>query len=99
MIYVPTGYIAPNLFQLDVNGGSAWGASTIAGGDGSRQPSAEEHEVARVSWELRSLYSTYTPTYRSTVNTLVQSPTNSPSVLRSKCFDIMMTSETRKESK
>ncbi|TIA93161.1 hypothetical protein E3P99_00245 [Wallemia hederae] len=48
MIYVPTGYIAPDLFKLDVNGGSAWGASTIAGGDGSRQPSEQEHEIARI---------------------------------------------------
>lgn len=49
MIYVPTGYIAPHLFKIEANGGSAWGASTIAGGDGSRQPSAEELEFATVS--------------------------------------------------
>ena len=31
----------------DTNGGSPYGASTITGGDGSRQPSANELEGAR----------------------------------------------------
>jgi len=28
--------------------GSPWGAGTFAGSDGSRQPSALEHEIARI---------------------------------------------------
>jgi NAD(P)H dehydrogenase (quinone) len=31
----------------EISGGSPYGASTIAGGDGSRQPSANELEGAR----------------------------------------------------
>ncbi|KAJ3181923.1 hypothetical protein HDU85_003440 [Gaertneriomyces sp. JEL0708] len=51
IIYVPLGYA--NTFQqftslTDVRGGSAWGAGTIAGGDGSRQPSSLELEVAEI---------------------------------------------------
>lgn len=38
----------PGLHVIDeVSGGSPYGASTIAGGDGSRQPSANELEIAR----------------------------------------------------
>lgn len=33
MTYVPLGYCDPSMYALDVvNGGSAWGASTLAGG-------------------------------------------------------------------
>lgn len=32
----------------EVRGGSAWGAGTFAGGDGSRQPSAKELEIAQI---------------------------------------------------
>ncbi|PVU92690.1 hypothetical protein BB561_003674 [Smittium simulii] len=47
MIYVPLGYVNTNLFIVDeVIGGSPWGAGTIANGDGSRQPSQKELEVA-----------------------------------------------------
>ncbi|KAJ1679519.1 hypothetical protein EV182_001881 [Spiromyces aspiralis] len=47
MIYVPYGYAHPAMSRYDkVIGGSAWGAGTIAGGDGSRQPSPEELEIA-----------------------------------------------------
>lgn len=51
IIYVPLGY--KNTFaQLtnlnEVHGGSAWGAGTISAGDGSRQPSALEKEVAEI---------------------------------------------------
>lgn len=47
MIYVPLGFANPHLTDnSEIVGGSAWGASTIAGGDGSRQPSAKELEVA-----------------------------------------------------
>ncbi|KAK2765432.1 Minor allergen Cla h 7 [Arachnomyces sp. PD_36] len=50
-IYVPLGY--KNTFSLlsdvtEVRGGSAWGAGTFAGADGSRVPSAKEIELARL---------------------------------------------------
>jgi NAD(P)H dehydrogenase (quinone) len=49
MIYVPLGY--KNTFGLmtelnEVRGGSPWGAGTFAAGDGSRQPTAKELELA-----------------------------------------------------
>ena len=50
MIYVPLGY-ADTFAQftaLELRGGSAFGAGTIAGPDGSRQPSELELEVARI---------------------------------------------------
>ncbi|KUI61502.1 Minor allergen Alt a 7 [Cytospora mali] len=51
IIYVPLGY-ANTFGQLtdltEVHGGSPWGAGTIAAGDGSRQPSAKELEVAEI---------------------------------------------------
>ncbi|KAJ2742549.1 hypothetical protein GGI20_004412 [Coemansia sp. BCRC 34301] len=48
MIYVPFGYANAHLFDnTEVIGGSAWGAGTIANGDGSRQPSEKELEIAR----------------------------------------------------
>lgn len=49
IIYVPLGYGAlfPKLANLDeVHGGSPWGAGTFAAGDGSRQPSKLELEIA-----------------------------------------------------
>ncbi|PGH07219.1 NAD(P)H:quinone oxidoreductase, type IV [Helicocarpus griseus UAMH5409] len=49
IIYVPLGYktVFPALSNLsEVRGGSAWGAGTFAGADGSRRPSALELEVA-----------------------------------------------------
>ncbi|PVV02470.1 hypothetical protein BB560_003080 [Smittium megazygosporum] len=47
MIYVPLGYASTHLFDLsEVVGGSPYGAGTVANGDGSRQPSAKELEVA-----------------------------------------------------
>lgn len=51
MIYVPLGYkeAFKQLGDLsEVRGGSAWGAGTFAGGDGSRQPSPLELEVAEI---------------------------------------------------
>ncbi|PVH99214.1 benzoquinone reductase [Periconia macrospinosa] len=51
IIYVPFGYAKAfaQMSKLDeVRGGSAWGAGTIAGGDGSRQPSALEIEIATI---------------------------------------------------
>jgi len=51
IIYVPLGYaksfsILMNLEE--VRGGSPWGAGTFAGGDGSRQPTAQELELATI---------------------------------------------------
>ncbi|KAH7882844.1 flavoprotein-like protein [Phlebopus sp. FC_14] len=63
MIYVPLGYkytFAQLANTSEVRGGSAWGAGTFAGADGSRQPSALELEVAtlqgKVFWETVSKY-------------------------------------------
>ena len=45
MIYVPLGYksVFPEMTNMkEVHGGSAWGAGTIAGADGSREPSQLE---------------------------------------------------------
>ncbi|MBI5385101.1 MAG: NAD(P)H:quinone oxidoreductase [Verrucomicrobia bacterium] len=48
MIYVGLPYTCPELTDLsEVKGGSPWGAATIAGADGSRQPSAKELAQAR----------------------------------------------------
>lgn len=57
--FVPLGY--KNTFaQLtnlnEVHGGSPWGAGTFAGGDGSRQPSALELEIAEL--QGKSFYET-----------------------------------------
>jgi NAD(P)H dehydrogenase (quinone) len=48
MIIVPIGYTTPLLFDTSqVGGGTPYGASTIAGGDGSRQPNERELGIAR----------------------------------------------------
>lgn len=49
MIYVPVGYsYGPALFDNGtVRGGSPWGAGTLAGPDGSRQPSEVELGLAK----------------------------------------------------
>ena len=47
LVYVPNGYSSPHQNDhSEVIGGSAWGAGTVAGGDGSRQPSDKELEIA-----------------------------------------------------
>ena len=49
MAYVPLGYQAGGEGQFDVSqihGASPWGASTLAGADGSRQPSQLELKCA-----------------------------------------------------
>ncbi|TVY83426.1 Minor allergen Alt a [Lachnellula suecica] len=54
VIYVPLGYKTAfgQLANLsEVRGGSAWGAGTFAGADGSRQPTALELEVATIQGE------------------------------------------------
>src|SRR5690606_38019679 len=48
MVIVPVGYTTPALFDISqVGGGAPYGASTIAGGDGSRQPDERELGIAR----------------------------------------------------
>jgi len=48
MIFVGLPYACPELADTtEVKGGSPWGAATIAGADGSRQPSAKELAQAR----------------------------------------------------
>lgn len=52
MVIVPIGYSNPALFDISqVGGGTPYGASTIAGGDGSRQPDARELDIARYQGE------------------------------------------------
>jgi len=47
-VYVGLPYACPELSDVsEVKGGSPWGAATIAGADGSRQPSAKELAQAR----------------------------------------------------
>src|SRR6185503_15605900 len=48
MIIVGLPYSCPNLMIMtEITGGSPYGASTLAGGDGSRQPSENELKIAR----------------------------------------------------
>lgn len=48
MVYVGLPYSAPELADIsEVRGGSPYGAATLAGGDGSRQPSEKERALAR----------------------------------------------------
>lgn len=52
MVIVPIGYALPQLSDISqVGGGTPYGASTIAGGDGSRQPDTRELEIARYQGE------------------------------------------------
>jgi len=54
IIYVPFGYSTAfaQLTNLsEVHGGSPWGAGTFSAGDGSRQPSALELEIATIHGE------------------------------------------------
>lgn len=52
MIIVPLGYGATELFDISaVQGGSPYGAATIAGADGSRQPIEAELNMARYQGE------------------------------------------------
>ncbi|AUX93015.1 NAD(P)H:quinone oxidoreductase [Mixta gaviniae] len=52
MVIVPIGYGTKELFDIgQVRGGTPYGASTYAGGDGSRQPSEEELNIARFQGE------------------------------------------------
>jgi NAD(P)H dehydrogenase (quinone) len=48
MIVVGVPYACPELMNMsDITGGTPYGASTLAGADGSRQPSANELKIAR----------------------------------------------------
>lgn len=48
MVIVGVPYSCAGLTKMDeVTGGTPYGASTLAGGDGSRQPSANELDIAR----------------------------------------------------
>ncbi len=48
MVIVPLPYAIPEMMDLsEVSGGSPYGAATLAGADGSRQPSASELTKAR----------------------------------------------------
>lgn len=52
MVIVPTGYGISEFFDISAtNGGTPYGATTIAGGDGSRQPSEKELTIARYQGE------------------------------------------------
>ncbi|KAI1349295.1 quinone oxidoreductase [Xylaria sp. FL0043] len=54
IIYVPFGYAKAfgTLTDLsEVHGGGPWGAGTFAAGDGSRQPSEKELEIATIQGE------------------------------------------------
>jgi NAD(P)H dehydrogenase (quinone) len=48
MIVVGVPYSCPELMNMDeISGGTPYGASTLAGTDGSRMPSANELAIAR----------------------------------------------------
>lgn len=47
MMFVPMGYLDPSMFDLsEPHGGSPYGCGTLAGADGSRQPSDLEKTLA-----------------------------------------------------
>lgn len=53
MVIVPIGYTTPELFDISqVGGGTPYGASTLAGGDGSRRPDSRELTIARHQGKL-----------------------------------------------
>ena len=58
MVYVPVGYTyGPEQFQLEnPQGGSAYGAGTLAGPAGERQPSEYELGYAKHQVPLRVLW-------------------------------------------
>ncbi|REF11466.1 NAD(P)H:quinone oxidoreductase [Pantoea ananatis] len=52
MVIVPIGYGTKEMFDISqVRGGTPYGATTLAGGDGSRQPTEEELIIARFQGE------------------------------------------------
>ena len=55
MVYVPLGYAMAfdRIANVsEVHGGGPWGAGTITGTDGSRQPSYLEMDIARIQGEV-----------------------------------------------
>ncbi|WP_075181146.1 NAD(P)H:quinone oxidoreductase [Pantoea sp. 1.19] len=62
MVIVPIGYGCKELFDVShVRGGTPYGATTLAGGDGSRQPSEAELAIARFQGEhVARLAATFT---------------------------------------
>ncbi len=55
IIYVPLGYAKAFGLMTDLTearGGGPWGAGTFAAGDGSRQPSAKELELATIQGQV-----------------------------------------------
>uniref|UniRef100_A0A7S3V348 Flavodoxin-like domain-containing protein n=2 Tax=Sar TaxID=2698737 RepID=A0A7S3V348_9STRA len=53
MVFVPLGYQVPETMNNDgIRGGGPWGAGTLAGGDGSRQPTEVELSMAKKQGEL-----------------------------------------------
>lgn len=52
MVIVPLGYGTPELFDISkVSGGTPYGSSTLAGGDGSRMPDERELAITRYQGE------------------------------------------------
>ena len=52
MVIVPVGYGIEEQFDIsEVSGGNPYGAATLAGSDGSRQPSERELKLARFQGE------------------------------------------------
>lgn len=47
MIIVPIGYIHPEVANFGMGGGTPYGASVVAGADGSRQPDESELAIAQ----------------------------------------------------
>ncbi|ORY93870.1 NAD(P)H:quinone oxidoreductase, type IV [Syncephalastrum racemosum] len=62
MIYVPFGFAHTSMFDnSEVIGGSAYGAGTVANGDGSRQPTEKELVIAKTQGEnFGHVIATYT---------------------------------------
>jgi len=57
MLIVPVGYTCPLQFNMDeMHGGSAYGAGTFAGADGSRQPTELELKLAHHQGKLVTGY-------------------------------------------
>ncbi|WP_447553522.1 NAD(P)H:quinone oxidoreductase [Vreelandella sp. EE22] len=53
MVIVPIGYGIDEQFDIsEVSGGNPYGAATLAGGDGSRQPSERELKLARFQGKM-----------------------------------------------
>lgn len=47
MVIVPIGYMTPEVADFGIGGGTPYGASVVAGADGSRQPDERELDIAK----------------------------------------------------